>query len=134
MEGASKKYKPAGYNSLSPYLVVKDARNMIELLTKVFDATPLRRYESPEGRIVHAEMRIDDSVVMLADATEAYPETPTLIHVYVDDVSATYARAVEAGCVPVEEPREREGDPDCRGGFRDPAGNHWSVSTQVSDS
>lgn len=125
-------FKPSGYNSVSPYLVVNGAQKMIDLLKNVFDAKELRRYAAPDGHIVHAEVRIDDSVIMMADATDAYRPTPCLIHVYVEDVDAIYAKAIDAGCKPVEAPKEREGDPDRRGGFKDFDENYWSVSTQVN--
>lgn len=126
-----KDFKPAGYNSLSPYLVVDGAQKMMDLLQKIFDAKELRKYKGPDGRILHAEMQLDDSVLMLADATEAYPQSGSLVHVYVSDVDAIYKKALDAGCQGVQEPQERDGDPDRRGGFRDFAGNFWSVSTQV---
>lgn len=125
-----KAFKPSGYNSVSPYLVVNGAQKMIDLLQQVFNAHQLRKYDGPDGKVMHTEIRIDDSVIMLADATEAWPQNQSLIHVYVSDVDALYKRAVDAGCIGVEEPKEREGDPDRRGSFRDFAGNVWSVSTQ----
>lgn len=125
-------FKPNGYNSVSPYLVVEEAQRMMDLLKKILGAEELRKYAAPDGRILHAEMKVDDSVIMLADATEAYPQRPGLIHVYVPDAGAIYKRAIEAGCKPVQEPQQRPGDPDNRGGFRDFAGNFWSISTQVA--
>ena len=127
-----KDFKPNGYNSVSPYLVVNNAQKLIDLLKQILDARELRKYRTPDGRILHAEMKMDDSVIMLADATEAYPQSPTLVHLYVPDADAVYKKAVDAGCQPVQEPQERAGDPDRRGGFRDFAGNFWSVSTQVT--
>ena len=58
------KYKPENYNSVSPYLVVHGAQRMIELLKSIFDAEELRKYDMPDGTIMHAEVRIDDSVIM----------------------------------------------------------------------
>jgi PhnB protein len=126
-----KDFKPTGYNSVSPYLVVNEAQKLIDLLQKIFDAKELRKYKTAEGRVLHAEMKIDDSVLMLADATETYPQSASLVHVYLPDADAIYKKAIKAGCQPVQQPEEREGDPDRRGGFRDFAGNFWSVSTQV---
>jgi uncharacterized glyoxalase superfamily protein PhnB len=123
-------FKPSGYNSVSPYLVVNGAEKMLNLLERIFAVKRLRRYDGPDGLIVHAEIKVDDSVVMVADATSAWPQNQSLIHVYVSDVDAVIRKAVEAGCNGVDEPKEREGDPDRRGGFRDFAGNYWSVSTQ----
>lgn len=127
----SRDFKPSGYNSVSPYLVVNGAQRMIDLLKKIFNAGELRRYDTPDGKIMHAEVKVNDSVIMISDASDAYPQNQTLIHVYVPDSAMVYKKAMEAGCESVESPKEREGDPDRRGSFKDFAGNLWSVSTQV---
>ena len=74
--------KPEGYNSVSPYLVVDGAEKMIALLKQLFDARELRRYDAEDGRIVHSEVQVDDSVIMIADSNNQYPPAPALIHVY----------------------------------------------------
>ena len=126
-----KAYKPSGYNSLSPYLVVNGAQRMIDFLKKVFDAQELRRYDTPDGKIMHAEMRIDDSVIMLADSTEQYPPNKLLMHLYVQDVDASFKKALDAGCKVIDQPKVQEGDPDRRGTLEDFSGNLWSISTQL---
>ena len=123
-------YKPLGYNSVSPYFVVDGAQKFIDLILTVFEAKPLRRYERPDNSIMHAEVQIDDSVIMLSDATKEYPGNQLMMHVYVADVEKTYQKAIDAGCEAIEKPKTSEGDPDKRGSFKDFAGNHWSVSTQ----
>lgn len=125
-------YKPAGFPSASAYIMAKDARAVIEFVTKVFGATPERRFDGPDGRVMHAEMRIDDSVVMLADAHGDWPSFPSWVHVYVPDVDATYQRALTAGGTSVQAPQQRQGDPDRRGGVADSNGNQWWISTQMS--
>lgn len=123
-------FKPADYNSLSPYHVVDGADRYVAFLAALFGAQPLRRYTEGD-RVVHAEVRIDDTVVMLSDATEQYRANQPLTHLYVADVDAVYRRALEIGCTAVGEPRQHPGDPDRRASFTDPFGNHWSVATQV---
>jgi PhnB protein len=123
-------WKPHGYNSVSVYMLVDGAQRVIDFLKKTFDATELRRFDTPDGRIMHAEVRIGDTVVMLADAGGNFPAFPVWLHVYVPDVDGTYKKALQEGGVPVQEPARKEGDPDRRGGFKDPAGNTWWVSTQ----
>ena len=123
-------FKPTGYNSVSPYLVVDGAQRMIDLLKKIFDVKDLRCYMDENGKIVHAEVKLDDSVIMIADSTDGWPQNQSLIHVYVPDVDAAYRAALAAGCDAAQDPKEQEGDPDRRGEFRDFAGNFWSVSTQ----
>jgi uncharacterized glyoxalase superfamily protein PhnB len=124
-------WKPEGYATLSPYLVVDGAARVIDFAMRAFGATTLRRYDTPDGRIMHAEVRIDDSVLMLGDCAEAWPPMPAFLHLYVPDVDASYRRAIEAGGVGVQEPQQRESDPDRRGGVRDPLGNTWWISTQM---
>ena len=125
-------FKPDGYTSVAPYLMVPSAQAVIDFLKQVFDATELRRYDMPDGRVMHAEVRVEDTVVILADANAEYPAFPAWMHVYVRDVDDTYRRALAAGATSVQEPTRREGDPDMRGGVTDPAGNIWWISTQQS--
>ena len=125
-----KTFKPTGYNSLSPYFIINGADRFIKLMADIFDAELLRSYNRPDGSLMHAELRLDDSVIMLGEASEKFPPVPLVLHVYVEDVNETFARAKNAGCEVVEEPKEQEGDPDRRATFLDFAGNMWSVGTQ----
>jgi uncharacterized glyoxalase superfamily protein PhnB len=128
----SVQFKPGGYNSVSVYVVTAGAQRVIDFLKQAFGATELRRYDNADGTIMHAEVRIDDTVVMIADGGGQWPPFPSWLHVYVPDVDAAYRRALDAGGVSVQEPSQRAGDPDKRGGVKDPAGNTWWVSTQLS--
>jgi uncharacterized glyoxalase superfamily protein PhnB len=123
-------HKPEGYNSVSPYLVVSGASATIEFLQRVFGAVELRRYPGEDGRLMHAEVRIDDTVVMLADGVEGWPPVPSYVHLYVPDVDDTYRRALEAGATSVQEPVKKE-DADKRGGVRDAGGTTWWIATKV---
>ena len=124
-------WKPRGYSTASPYFVVAGAQQVIDFAKAVFDAEELRRYDLPDGSVMHAEFRIDDSVLMVGDAGPEFPPFQQLIHVYVPDVDATYQRALRAGATSVEAPKTREGDPDKRGSVKDPCGNTWSFATQI---
>jgi uncharacterized glyoxalase superfamily protein PhnB len=126
-----KDFKPAGYNSASPYFIINGAQKFIDLMKEIFGAEELRRYDQPTGRIMHAEIKIDDSVIMLGDSSEKYPPVKLVMHVYVPDVDKTFDKAIKAGCEIVEHPKEREGDTDRRATFKDFAGNLWSVGTQT---
>src|SRR5262245_60312114 len=86
----SSRYKPEGYSTVSPYFIVSGASATIEFLVKVFGATELRRFPNDSGKLLHAEVRIDDTVVMLADGAEGWPPMPAYVHIYVRDVDATY--------------------------------------------
>ena len=121
-------YKPEGYTSVAPYLLVKDAGKTIAFLEKVFGARPLRTHTGPDGRCHHAEVRIDDTVVMMGESPEG--AMPAHVHIYVPDVDATYRKAMEAGATPVQAPVKKE-DRDKRGGFQDAGGTTWWVGTQV---
>lgn len=123
-------YKPAGYTSVAPYLIVKDAAKTIEFLLRTFDGTELRKYAAPDGRLMHAEVRIDDTVVMLGDSAEGWPPVPSHVHVYVHDVDATYQRALGAGATSVQEPVKKQ-DEDKRGGVMDPGGTTWWIATKM---
>lgn len=123
-------YKPDGYTSVSPYLVVQDAGQTIEFLIEAFGATELRRFPSAAGKIMHAEVRLDDTVVMLADGAEGWSPTPSHVHVYVPDVNTAYRRALECGATSVQEPIKK-GDADKRGGVKDAGGTTWWIATKV---
>lgn len=123
-------FKPPGSNSVSPYLIVDGASGTIDFLAKVFGAVELRRFADEAGRVLHAEVRIDDTVVMLADGGEGWPPIPAYAHVYVPDVDATYRLALEAGAVSVQEPVKKD-DEDKRGGVRDAGGTTWWIATKV---
>lgn len=125
-------YKPKNYNSLSPYLIVDDAQKLVDLLKTIFDATELRRFDHENGTIAHIELALDDSVLMISNSTDDYPANTTILHVYVPNVFKTFNLAIENGCKKIEEPINKEGDPDTRGSFYDFAGNYWSVSTQTN--
>ena len=127
----NKTFKPAGYNSVSPYFIVNGAQRLIDLLKKIFNATELRRYDMPGGTIMHAEIQIDDSVIMIGDSSDKYPPVPIVMHVYVPDVDKTFEKAIDAGCDAIQHPKQQDNDPDRRATFKDFAGNMWSVGTQL---
>jgi uncharacterized glyoxalase superfamily protein PhnB len=123
-------YKPETYPSVAPYLVLSDAEGTIRFLRDAFGATEIQRFAAPDGKVMHAEVRIDDSVVMLADGNAGWPPLPAHVHLYVPDVDDAYRRALEAGAEPVQEP-VRKDDPDKRGGVRDAGGTTWWIATRV---
>lgn len=94
-------YKPENYSSVSPYLIVADAIGTINFLVEVFGAVELRRFRDTTGRLLHVEVRLDDTVIMLADGAEGWRPMPSYVHIYARDVDATYRRALAAGAEPV---------------------------------
>lgn len=127
----SDQFKPEGYSSVSPYLVVEDAQCIIDFLDDVFDGTELRRYDRPDGSIMHVEVRLDDTVVMLGEGGDDFETVSSMVHVYVPDVDTAYQRALEMSGVSVQKPTQREDDPDRRGMVKDPEGNIWAIATQA---
>lgn len=123
-------WKPAQYSSVSPYLIVGPVADVIDFLKAAFGAEPLRRFERADGSIEHAEVRIDDSVIMMGASAEGWDPVPCHVHVYVPDVDATYAAALAAGGVSVQPPTRKD-DPDRRAGVRGPGGVTWWMATQV---
>lgn len=131
---------PDGYPRVTPYLAVDGAAAAIRFYTSVFDATERMRIPAPEGRIGHAELQIGDSVLMLSDE---YPDmgvhgpksiggSPVTISIYVQDVDATFARAIAAGAKVIRAV-ENQFYGDRSGQFDDPFGHRWAVATHVED-
>jgi PhnB protein len=127
---ARSSYKPSDYTTAAPYLIVDGAGGTIDFLKEVLGATELRRFPDQAGRLRHAEVRIGDTVVMLADGVEGWPPQPAHVHVYVADVDATYSRALAAGATSVQEPVKKD-DEDKRGGVKDAGGTTWWIATRV---
>jgi len=131
---------PDGYHSVTPYLIVHDAAAALEFYRKALGAVELMRLPAPGGRIGHAEFRIGDSPVMLADENPAMnaksPRTiggsPVSLMVYVEDVDALVAQAVAAGATLVR-PVANQFYGDRTGGIDDPFGYHWYLATHVED-
>jgi PhnB protein len=123
-------YKPRDYTTVSPYLIVNGASETIQFLVNVFGATELRRFPDTSGKITHAEVHLEDTVIMLADSAEGWPSVPTHVHIYVPNVDATYQRAIGAGAVSVQEPVKKD-DADKRGGVKDAGGTTWWIATKI---
>ncbi|WP_449409104.1 VOC family protein [Microbacterium maritypicum] len=122
---------PAGSNTVNPFLMTDDASRIISFLVDVFGAqdVPEARTLDTDGLILHSELRIGDSVITVADRKPDWPFTPGFTQVYVDDVEATLARAVDRGARIVTAPTDFFGDTLAR--FADPAGNLWWVYRHV---
>ncbi len=123
-------YKPTGYCTISPYLVVNGAKRTIEFLTNVFGASVLRQIAGSDGTIMHAEVKLDDSVLMLTDGGPGITPVPSHVHVYVQDVDKAYKRAMEAGASSIQEPIKRS-DENKRGAVKDAGGTTWWIATRV---
>ena len=123
---------PAGHNSVSPYLIIKEAGRVIDLLKQAFGATEVLNMSNPDGKIGHAEVRIGDSIIMLADANEQFPASPATVHVYVPDIDAAYQRALRYGATSLREPSDQFYG-DRTAGVKDASGNSWWIATHKED-
>ncbi len=125
-------YKPEGYHTVTPYATVEDVDRLLQFLKQAFGAEELGRYATPDGRIMHAAVRIGDSVVEMGEPGGEFTPRPVSIHLYVEDVDAVYARAVEAGALTLNAPRD-EFYGERSAGIDDPCGNRWYIATRVRD-
>lgn len=118
-----------GFHSLTPYIIVRSASQFIEFAKDVFGAEEKLRVLTQDGsRIMHAELKLGDSMIELSDGNEQYPPRPAAIHLYVPETDSVYQRALKAGAAslhPVEEMPYGERS----GGVKDPFGNHWYIAT-----
>jgi len=122
---------PDGYHTVTPQLVMSDARATIDFLREVFGAEVKELLED-DDRVVHAEMRIGDSLVFVAGANEEFDPFPAMLSIYVDDVDVTHARAVEEGATSIREPEDQFYG-DRTSGVVDKQGNQWWISTHIED-
>jgi len=121
-----------GLRSLTPYVQVRDAGAFLAFMQGAFGAQEIRRVPDDAGMIRHAEVRIGDSVVEAAEASEQFAPAPTALHLYVPDADAVFAAALRAGAQPIYEPLDQPYG-DREGGVRDPFGNSWYIATHQGD-
>ena len=123
---------PDGYHTITPYLTVQGAGQLIDFLKLAFDAQETERITAPDGAIAHAEVRIGDSIVMMSDAGGERAPMPSGLYLYVNDTDAAYKSALRAGATSIMEPADQfYGDRSA--GVKDPAGNHWWIATHKED-
>jgi PhnB protein len=131
---------PKGYHTLTPFMTVRDAARAIEFYKQAFGAEEKGVMKGDDGKVMHAELRIGDSIIMLADE---FPEFGSLspqstggagmgLHIYLEDVDSAFQRAVKAGAI-VEMPVADMFWGDRYGKLRDPFGHKWSIGTHKAD-
>lgn len=131
---------PKGYSSVTPYLIVNQAGDAIEFYKKAFAAKEMMRFEQPDGRIGHAELKIGDAIIMIADecpevgarSPEAFGGSAISIHLYMKNVDMVVDKAVSAGAKLVK-PIENMFYGDRSGTLEDPYGHKWHVATHIED-
>jgi PhnB protein len=131
---------PDGYHSITPYLIVSGASSAIDFYKKVFAATEIMQLPGPGGKVMHAEIKIGDSMVMLADefpemniqGPESIGGSPVGICLYVEDADTTFKRAIDAGATE-ERPLQDQFYGDRSGTVVDPFGHKWTICTHIED-
>ena len=121
-----------GFRSITPYLFAQGAANLIGFLQRAFDARILSQQTRPDGAIMHAELRIGDSMVMLGESSVDFGPTISSIYLYVDDSDSSYQRAISSGGTSVF-PIETMPSGERYGGIKDPCGNIWWIASHVED-
>jgi uncharacterized glyoxalase superfamily protein PhnB len=131
---------PAGYHSLTPAIIVRDAARAIEFYKRAFGAELIERMDGPDGKVMHAEIRVGDSVLMLGEENEEWGMrsplslggSPSSLHMYVPDADAAVAKAIAAGAKE-RYPMEDAFWGDRYGKVTDPYGHEWGIATRVKN-
>jgi PhnB protein len=124
---------PEGYHALTPFFTVQGVKRLLEFMKQAFDAKELHRMEGPGGMIVHAEVQIGDSRLMLGEPMGEHPAPmPGCLYFYVKDTDAVYKKALAAGATSKMEPADQFWG-DRAAGVIDPSGNFWMIGTHVED-
>ncbi len=137
---SSVKPVPEGYHTLTPHLVVRNAAKAIDFYVKALGAEEMFRMPGPGGAIMHAELKIGDSIVMLGEeapdrgslSPQAIGGSPVTLMLYVKDVDASFARAAKADCTVLMPPTDMFWG-DRYGQLQDPFGHRWAMATHVED-
>jgi PhnB protein len=131
---------PEGFHSITPHLICRDGKKAIEFYQKAFGAQVVRAHYMPDGKLMHGEIKIGDSIVMLGDefpdwnvlSPQSLGNASTVIHLYTQDVDSVFQKAVDAGCTPTM-PVGDQFWGDRYGQVVDPFGHRWSIATHKED-
>lgn len=120
---------PSDYNHVMPYLIVSNAEGLMQFMSAVLGATEKMKHLDDKGGVMHAEMKIGDSVIMISNATEQYPAEPAGMFVYVANADEAYRLGLQHGATSILEPADQ---PYGRsGGIKDPYGNTWWITHYI---
>ena len=125
---------PDGYHTVTPYLLVRGVAPLLEFLKTAFEAEVKECVDAPGGQIMHAQVQVGDSRIMMGECPPdgEFQPMPAFLYLYVEDADAWYRRALEAGGTSAQEPRD-EFYGDRTAGVKDPVGNLWWIATHVED-
>lgn len=121
---------PENHQAVVAYPIVRGVPSLIEFLVAAFDAEEVHRTKQDDGTVMHAQVRVNDSLLMMGEAGTSHKPMPASLYVYVDDVDRVYHRALKAGAVSVMEPADQFYG-DRTGGVKDPVGNVWWIASQL---
>ena len=123
---------PDNYHTVTPYIIIKGAAQLIDFIKQAFDGKELERMAGLDGKIMHAQVKIGDSIIMMGEASGQWEPKPGSLYLYVADTDVTYQKALKAGATSVMEPANQfYGDRNA--GVKDPLGNFWWIATHIED-
>jgi uncharacterized glyoxalase superfamily protein PhnB len=123
---------PDNYHTITPYLIVKGVSQLIDFMKQVFEAKELERMAGPDGTVMHAEVKIGDSIIMMGEVRSPWEPKLGSLYIYVNDTDTTYQRALQAGATSVMKPADQfYGDRNA--GVKDACGNFWWIATHIDD-
>ena len=124
---------PDGYQTVIPYLLVEGAAELTTFLTTAFGAKVRQRLDRPDGSVMHVELQVGDSVIMIGEPMAEFGPMPSSIYLYVEDCDAVYQRALQAGAASVMPPTDMPHAGERYGGVKDASGNLWWIATHIED-
>ena len=123
---------PDGFHAVTPYLVVPGVARLIDFLKQAFGAEEVERMARPDGAVMHAQVRVRDSILMMGEPQGEWAPMPTSLYLYVADADAVYQQALSAGGISIMAPADQFYG-DRMGGVKDPSGNMWWIATHKED-
>jgi uncharacterized glyoxalase superfamily protein PhnB len=120
---------PEGYQRVMPYLIVKDAAGLFTFMQDIFQAKEKMKAMNDDGSLMHGEIQVGDSTIMIAEASGQWPVNNAGIFIYVPDVDETYKKSISAGCTSINEPANMDYGRSC--GVKDPFGNIWWITSPL---
>jgi PhnB protein len=125
-------YMPPGRHTVTPYLMADKADELIRFAQQTFDAQVLQRVDNPDGKLMHAELKIGDSTLMLGQASAEHPANKTMLYLYFPNVDEVFRKGVAAGATAVQEPQDQFYG-DRAGALKDTSGHIWWVACHLED-
>lgn len=126
------KYIPEGYHTITPYVIVEGANKLITFIEKTFDGEVTFKMENDDGKVGHAEMKVGNSRLMLAEATDEWKANNSMLQLYVEDADAVYQKALDSGADSIKEPADQfYGDRSAT--VKDFSGNVWNIATHLEE-